>query len=129
MKNPTRRNLFRLAVILACSAKVITYPPLLYDLCKFFKVLAGLQKQSTEINYFSYSPVLYDKLVSFILHADTFGFNDTSVDPEKMGNTRLKPVARPVHWELANLCEQNKYQLFFTLQYFLAYAGRSNCFT
>ena len=79
------------------------------------KVLNGLKKQSTEINNFSYSPVLDDKLVSFILHANTFGFNDTSVDREKMGNTRLKPVSRPLYWELAHLCEQNKYQLFSTL--------------
>lgn len=82
---------------------------------KFSKVLTGLQKQSTEFYNFSYSPVLDDKLVSFILHANTFGFNDTSVDREKMGNPRLKPVSGPLHWELAHLCEQIKYQLFSTL--------------
>jgi len=71
----------------------------------FVKVLTGLQKRITEINNFSYSPVLDDKLVSFILHANTFGFNDTTVDREKMGNSRLKPVSGPLHWELAHLCE------------------------
>jgi hypothetical protein len=81
----------------------------------FFKLLAGLHKQSNEINNFCYSPVLDDKFVSVILHANALGFNDTSVDREKMGNPRLKPVPRPVHWELANLCEENKYQLFSTL--------------
>lgn len=113
--NPTRRNVFRLAVILACTAKVITYTTLLYTLCKFCKMLTGLQNQSTEINNFSYSPVLDDKLLSVFLHANTFGFNDTSVDREKIGNPRLKPVPRPVRWELAHLCNQNKYQLFSTL--------------
>ena len=83
-------------------------------MCMFFTALTGLQKQSTEINNFSYSPVLDDELVSLILHANTFGFNDASVDSEKMGNPRLKPVSRPLRWELA-LCEQNKYQLFSTL--------------
>jgi hypothetical protein len=72
-------------------------------------------KQRTEMNNFSYSPVLDDELVSVLLHAYTFGFNDTRVDREKMGNPRLKPVSRPVQWELAYLCEHNKYQLFSML--------------
>jgi hypothetical protein len=78
-------------------------------------VLNGLLKQSTEINNFSYSPVLNDKFVSVFLHANPFGFNDTSVDRDKMGDPRLKPVSRPFRLELAYLCEQNKYQLFSTL--------------
>ena len=114
-ENPTRRNVFRLAVIPACTAKVITYTTLLCALCMFCKVLIGLPKQSSDISNFSYSPVLDDKLVSVFLHADTFGFNDTSVDREKMGNPRLKPVSRPVQWELACLCKtEYKYQLFST---------------
>jgi hypothetical protein len=84
-------------------------------LYKFFKLLAGLHKQSNETDHFCYSPVLDDKLVSIILYANAFGFNDTSVDREKMGNPGLKPVSWPVHWELANLCEDKKYQLFSTL--------------
>lgn len=114
-KYPTRRNLFQLAIILSCTAKVITYITLLYGLCKLFEVLAAPKKQNTENNNFCYSPVLDDKLVSVILHANTFGFNDTSVDREELGNPRLKPVPRPFHWELAYLCEQNKYQLFSVL--------------
>jgi hypothetical protein len=110
-KNPTRRNLFRLAAILTCTAKVITYITLLSDLRKLLEALDALKIQIIENNNFCYSPVLDDKLVSVVLHADTFGFNDTSVDREGLGNPRLKPVTRPVDWELAHLCEQNKYQL------------------
>jgi hypothetical protein len=81
----------------------------------FFKLLAGLHTQSTENNNFCYSLVLDDELVSIILHANPFGFNDTRVDRQKLGKPRLKPVPRPVYGELANLCEENEYQLFSRL--------------